>query len=155
MMKKLLRQQYRDQLASTSALASFTVPTEGWVRLVRKALGMTLRQLGHRMGVSTSAVARLERMEPEGRVTLAQLEKAAAALDCRVVYALVPDGPVEETLARQAERKARARVEKVSVNMALEKQQLTPQQIADRIAESSQRYLDNPPRDFWDDDPES
>ncbi|MEE4659139.1 MAG: mobile mystery protein A [Halieaceae bacterium] len=152
-MKKLVQKQYQQQVSATASLRTLAQPAEGWVRTVRKSLGMSLRQLAGRMGVSTSAVARMERQEPEGRITLAQLEKAASALNCRVVYALVPEQPVEEMLAEQARRKARMRVEKVNDSMALERQQLTDQQLADQIAERTRRYLDKPPKDLWDEEP--
>ena len=113
---------------------------------------MSLAQLGQRMGLTASAVSRMERYEPEGRVTLQQLEKAAQALHCRVVYALVPEKDVEELVSDQAMSKAEALVRKVDTTMALEDQQLSEEELNYKIAERAARYLEKPPKDFWVDD---
>lgn len=86
------------------------VPKTGWVRAIREALGMTRAQLGARMpsnrksvrGISTSAVQSLEKKEAAGTVTLGSLRRAAEALDCTLVYALVPNETLETTVQRQA-----------------------------------------------------
>jgi len=67
-------------------------PPQGWARAIRDALGMTKSQLARRMGVSSSTVAELERSEVRETITLASLRRLAKGLDCRVVYALVPNG---------------------------------------------------------------
>ena len=151
-MKSLVQRQYRQRVAETKALRNLVIPAEGWVRTVRKAFGMSLAQLGQRMGLTASAVSRMERYEPEGRVTLQQLEKAAQALHCRVVYALVPEKDVEELVSDQAMRKAEALVRKVDTTMALEDQQLSEEELNYKIAERAARYLEKPPKDFWVDD---
>ena len=58
---------------------------------------MTTRELAARMHVSQPAVTQLERSEITGRAQLGSLRKAAAALDCDLVYALVPRTPLEES----------------------------------------------------------
>ena len=67
-------------------------PEQGWARAIREALGMTKAQLARRMGVSVSTVAELERSEVRETITLASLHRVAKGLDCRVVYAIVPNG---------------------------------------------------------------
>ncbi|MDD5586178.1 MAG: transcriptional regulator [Alphaproteobacteria bacterium] len=77
-------------------------PHGGWLRAVREALGMSTRQLGRRLETCSSAVTRLEQSEAAGTIHLASLERAAEALGCKVVYALVPEkGSLHETLARR------------------------------------------------------
>ena len=65
-------------------------PARGWVRAVRDALGMTAEQLGERMGITQPSVNRLELSEAAGTIQLNTLRRAAEALGCEVVYALVP-----------------------------------------------------------------
>src|SRR5215217_7999866 len=65
-------------------------PHGGWVRAIRDALGMSAADLAERMGVTQSTVARLESSERDGRIQLDTLQRAADALDCDLVYALVP-----------------------------------------------------------------
>jgi transcriptional regulator with XRE-family HTH domain len=48
------------------------------------------KQLAARMGVSPARVSVMERDEQRGAVTLKMMQKAAEALGCEFVYALVP-----------------------------------------------------------------
>ena len=56
-------------------------------RLAQNLLG---QQLAARMGVSPARISVLERDEQKGAVTLKMMARAAAALECDFVYALVP-----------------------------------------------------------------
>ena len=111
-------------------------PRSGWVKAIRTALGMSQAALAGRLGVSGAAVAKLERAEMGGGITLAKLTEVAAALDCTVVYALVPNSSLEETVQRQARRVASARLGYVDSTMALEDQGVS----ADRRAEYLEVY---------------
>src|ERR1700722_10624100 len=73
-------------------------PPKGWLRAIRDALGMTTAQFGRRLGVSQPRIVELEQSEVTGGVTLHTLQRAAEALGCRLVYALVPDRPLAETV---------------------------------------------------------
>jgi transcriptional regulator with XRE-family HTH domain len=64
-------------------------PTGGWLRSVRDNLGITLTELANRLKVTPPAVRSFEQAEAEDRITLASLRRAAAAMDCDLVYALV------------------------------------------------------------------
>jgi predicted DNA-binding mobile mystery protein A len=99
-------------------------PLSGWVRAVRDALGMTRGQLAQRMGISVETVATLERSEARSTITLASLERLAAGLGGRLVYAIVPpEGSTFEQLVQErALAVARARLERVAHSMALEDQ---------------------------------
>ncbi len=98
-------------------------PRLGWVRAVRDALGMTTRQLASRMGVSQPSVVKLEQSEANGTVQLATLRRAADALNCDLVYALVPrEGSLEQTVLTQARHRATSLVDAVDRSMELEDQ---------------------------------
>jgi predicted DNA-binding mobile mystery protein A len=98
-------------------------PRLGWVRAVRDALGMSTRQLASRMGVSQPTVVQLEKSELNETIQLATLRRAADALNCDLVYALVPrDGSLERAVGTQALRRAQAIVRAVDRSMALEDQ---------------------------------
>ena len=66
------------------------IPPSGWVKAIRGSLGMTIRQLADRVGVGHGSIAELEKREPKKKVTLESLERVARAMDCKVVYAIVP-----------------------------------------------------------------
>jgi predicted DNA-binding mobile mystery protein A len=81
-------------------------PTSGWISSVREALGITLDQIGKQIGSSRQAVQQLERAEATDRITLSALRRAAEAMGCELVYALVPKSG---TFAELAERPVRDR----------------------------------------------
>jgi predicted DNA-binding mobile mystery protein A len=81
-------------------------PGHGWVREIRVALGMSTYELAVRMGIAQSRVCKLERAEVEGAIRLQTLGRVAEALNCRLVYAIVPDESLEHIVRYQAERKA-------------------------------------------------
>jgi predicted DNA-binding mobile mystery protein A len=79
---------------------------QSWVRTIRDALGMSTVELARRMGVTRSRVSQIERAEIDGTIHLSTLERAAEALNCRVVYFLVPIEPLEQMVWQQAFLKA-------------------------------------------------
>lgn len=79
-------------------LVKTPLPPKGWLRAVRDALGMTTVQFARRLGVSQPRIIELEQSEVSGVVSLNTLQRAAEALGCRFVYALVPEQPLEETV---------------------------------------------------------
>jgi predicted DNA-binding mobile mystery protein A len=97
-------------------------PQRGWIKAIREGLGMTSAQLATRMGIRQPSVAELEKSEAEKRVTLASLERVAEALDCRLVYMLVPNQPLSERLTKRADEMAEEQLAAVNQTMKLEKQ---------------------------------
>lgn len=65
-------------------------PEAGWLRAVREALGLTLADQARRLKVTPPAVRSFEQAEAGDRITLASLRRVAAAMDCELVYTLVP-----------------------------------------------------------------
>lgn len=108
--------------ADADALARLKRPARGWLRTVREALNMPQRELARRMGISQPSAQALERREASGTITLDSLERAADALGCDLVYALIPRQPLETTLREQAEKVARAQWGATEHTMALEDQ---------------------------------
>jgi transcriptional regulator with XRE-family HTH domain len=53
---------------------------------------VTQQALADALGCKRQACAQLERSEARGAISLYSLRKAAAAMDCELVYALVPRG---------------------------------------------------------------
>jgi predicted DNA-binding mobile mystery protein A len=101
----------------------FARPNGGWVSAIRQALGMSTRDLAARMGVTDSTVVRLEASERADRAQLNSLRRAAAALDCDLVYALVPRRPLEQVVREQAQYQALKALGEVRHTMLLEDQE--------------------------------
>ena len=98
-------------------------PSKGWMRSIRQALGVSSGELARRLGTSRQLPLQLEKGEAEDRITLKSLRAAANALDCDLVYALVPRaGSMKELIESRARTEARNRVVGVEHSMALENQ---------------------------------
>lgn len=100
-------------------------PPTGWLKAVRGALGISSRQLAQIVGTSSSAIIRLEEREPEGKVSLDLLNRAAQAMGCKVVYAIVPNDDSESLEAivdSRARLAAKELLKKVEHSMRLENQ---------------------------------
>jgi predicted DNA-binding mobile mystery protein A len=115
-------EQLDQRLAALRPLAEITRPARGWVRAIRETLGMTTRQLADRLGVSQPRIVQLEQSEAKGSITLDSLERAAQALGCRVVYALMPVKPLTDTIEERATLVAQEQLAAVEQTMLLEAQ---------------------------------
>ncbi len=108
-----------------SALRTDRAPRSGWIKAVRGALGMSARQLADRVGVQQSNITRLEEREPTGNITLERLAKAANAMNCKLIYAIVPNdrySDLEAIIDEQARDLAQRLVHRTEHSMRLEQQ---------------------------------
>lgn len=60
------------------------------LRAVRQAVGIPMKEIAERMGVSRSVVFDMEECEEKRTISLRSLERVAEAMECRVVYGIVP-----------------------------------------------------------------
>jgi len=98
-------------------------PSKGWIRSIRQALGLSAGELARRLGTSRQLPLQLEKGEAEDRITLKSLRAAANALDCDLVYALVPRaGSMQELMESRARAEVKDRVLGIEHSMALENQ---------------------------------
>ena len=125
----------------------YTPPVRGWIKAIREALGMSTAQLAKRLGVKQPSVVAIEQSEAKGTIELATLRRVAEALDCILVYALIPNQPLEATVRDRARAFARRRREPIEHSMLLEDQQVTA-----KVAEASLDEIlrETNPRLFWD-----
>lgn len=124
-------------------------PSAGWLRAIRQALGMTTRQLAKSVGVTQAAVVDAERTEAKGDITLATLQRYAAALGCELRYALVPLRPLEEMVEERADRIARDQVTRVRHSMALEDQSTGQERLEREVAALRRKLLEGKPSRLW------
>jgi predicted DNA-binding mobile mystery protein A len=126
-------------------------PPKGWLRAVRDALGMTTAQLGRRLGVSQPRIVELEHSEVSGAVTLHTLQRAAEALGCRLVYALVPERPLAEIVRERAEKVAARQSGAVEHTMRLENQAVQNKRASKELHRQLVEDLLRRPARLWDD----
>jgi predicted DNA-binding mobile mystery protein A len=97
---------------------------------------MSQAVLAERLGVSRAAVNKLERAELHGGITTGKLAEVASALDCTLVYALVPNSTLERTVRTQARTVAARLLGYAARTMALEAQDIDE----DRQTEAVERH---------------
>ena len=136
-----------NSLRNSEALAR---PQRGWIRAIREALGMTTTQLGKRMGVSQSTALGFEKGEVGKRITLQTLERAANALDCRLVYAFVPRKPLEEIVEERARTRAKKHMWAASHSMALENQRVDRKDEQDQLERLVRTLIDKSGSRLWE-----
>jgi predicted DNA-binding mobile mystery protein A len=149
--KNIVQQQYQRIVDAAASHEGLRTPSEGWMRTVRKALGMSGAQLAKRMGVTRARVAQAEHAELSGGATLKSMQAAAEAMGCRFVYAVVPEKRIEDVIMAQARKKAMALVGTASTHMALESQPLPNDKIAKEVERLTRELAQEMPPDFWSD----
>lgn len=125
----------------------YTAPVRGWIKGIREAIGMTTSQLAKRLDVKQPSVVAIEQSEAKGTIELATLRRVAEALDCTLVYALLPNQPLEATIRDRARTFARARRGPVEHSMLLEDQEVNRKNADARLDEI---VRETNPRMFWD-----
>ena len=150
-MRRLRVRQVDNLLEGLHQCLDTPMPRMGWVQTIRTALGMTTRQLAQRLGKNQSTVTRLEKNEAEGRITLASLNELANAFNCRLVYALVPQGDgLEVMLRKRVEAVAREHVSRVSHTMALEDQSASAPFNESQLRDLVDEMMRRPPNNLWE-----
>ena len=110
---------------------------------------MTRVQLAKRMGITPQSLAELERSEEASKIGVQSLERAAEALDCRLVYALVPNDSLQERVERRAQDIAAREIGAISHSMDLEDQKVEEGDDARRIRDFIAMTIRE--RDLWND----
>lgn len=142
--------QARQIERETSALPKVLVPTVGWIKTIRKTLGMNTRQLGERCGITSERIIRIEADEVSKRITMATLDKMAKAMNCKLVYAFVPNNGLVEFIEQTAGNKAKNSLTRISHHMKLEDQKTSDTAINEQIEALKDEMLRNNLKNIWD-----
>ncbi len=121
----LARWTLDQQLQPLRRMEPLLRPERGWIRAIREAVGMTTGQFAKRLGVTQPRVAVLERAEANDAVTLKSLRQAAEALDCVLVYSLVPRKSLEDLVKDRARFVADQQLARTDQTMRLENQEVS------------------------------
>jgi predicted DNA-binding mobile mystery protein A len=139
--RNLLLNQLDRKLEPYRAAGKVSRPAKGWIRALRQALGVSSGELARRLGTSRQLPLQLENAEAEDRITLKSLRAMAHALDCELVYALVPRaGSLHALIEDRARAEAKQRVLGVEHSMALENQ--SSGRIDEAIEAETRRLVD-------------
>lgn len=128
-------------------------PPSGWVKAIRGALGISSRQLADFLSVDHSAIVRMESREKQRKVTLELLDKAADAMGCKLIYALVPKDnydSLESIIDEKAMTVANEIVQKVEHSMRLEAQGRKEEDLKKRVNEIANNLKTQMDNRLWD-----
>ena len=128
-----LARKHLDRQFEEISLKGMTRPPKGWLRAIRDALGLTSRQVAARMGKNHSTIIALEKGEVAGTTSLNSLRHAAEAMNCTLVYAVVPNGSLEEMVRAQSRKAAEAQLNRVNHTMRLEDQAVTRSALTEQV----------------------
>lgn len=146
-MRQRARQRLDERLAPLKPENRLFPPPKGWIRAIRDAIGMTGPQFAARLKITPQSVADIEKSEATGSIQLKTLSRAAEALDCTLVYALVPKTSLEGAVEARARRIAMKDLQRVAHSMKLENQSVDDADLEDRIAAYVRDVIND--RDLW------
>jgi predicted DNA-binding mobile mystery protein A len=98
--------------------------------------------LASRLQITPPSLAKLERNELHETISIGKLAEVARAMDCQLVYALVPNSSLEETVQKQAELVAAKTLGYVSATMDLEDQSVGLERHSDQLAAQVRKVVD-------------
>lgn len=148
--KQLLISQLDRRMALFAGLKGQPIPGEGWIHAIRTALGMSLKQLSKRLGITPQGAKDLERREREGAVTLQRLRDAAAALDMQLVYGFVPkEESLDKLIEKRALQLAREIVMDTAHTMHLENQEIDPMALEEAVKKRAEKIKNELPKSLW------
>lgn len=150
-MRQLARKRLDERLAALRSLhpAVRLSPRGGWIRAIREALGMPRHELGRRMGVGEKRVMQLESGEARGKLTLESLARAAEALDCELMVALIPRRPLEQTVIDRRMQLAESWLKTRALHtMAMENQAVSLDDLPSQLLREIEQQF--PDERLWD-----
>ncbi len=124
-----------------------------WIKEIRNALGISPTQFAKLLGISRPSFLRLETNEGRQTIELQTLRRIASAINCQVIYALVPEpnyGSLESILKERARATARKIIDRVAKTMALESQSVQAQELDRQIQELADDLVRNLDKRLWD-----
>ena len=147
--RALARKHLDNKLDSIRRSGDVQRPPKGWIKAIREALGMSAEQLANRIGVTKPRVYEIEKAEISGSITLASLERAAHALECKLIYTLVPKLPLQKAVEMRALDIAKKRIRAASHTMILEDQALDEKELREQIEALAREISDQGDSGFW------
>jgi len=143
--------QLDKKIALFSGMKNLPVPGGGWIYSIRTAFGMSLKQLGKKLGITPQGAKDIERREAEGSLTLQRLREVAAAMDMQLVYGLVPkEQSLEKMIEKRAFQMAKDIVLKTSHTMHLEDQGVDQDALRDAIEKRAEKIKNELPKKLWE-----
>lgn len=142
--------QLDQQLLALKINHAEIMPHDGWVRSIRKALGITIKQLARRLHVDPSRVVKIETAELKGAVTLRTMQQTAEQLHCHFAYQLIPKTNLEAYVRSRAKKLAEDAIKRTAHTMDLESQSVNKEWLEEQIIEITQSLLQKSWKNLWE-----
>ena len=143
-------QQIEEAIRPFRPLVDTLPPRRGWIRAIQQALGITNRELARRLHLKPQSIEDMQEYEAKETIKLQTLRKLAEALNCRLVYAVIPNKPLEEMRLEQARRVAQRQLNPVAHSMSLEAQGVSDADQKSELDRLVEKLLAGNPRKLWE-----
>lgn len=151
---KMMRNQIEADLNNPEKLLRKPIPKVGWIKTIRKILGMTSSQLAKRLGCSQSNIIALEKREKEKTISLDALENTAQQMHCKLVYFFIPEKSFDEILYEKAKLIAQKKIQSIGHSMQLEEQGISEEQNKNQEEQYIKELLEGNLKLLWNDENE-
>ena len=149
--QKLILEQLDAKILQLKKAEGLVIPSSGWVFSIRQALGMSLRQLGNKMGITAQSVKEIEEREQNDTISLKVLRQFGKSLNLKLIYGFIPrDGSLENIIEKRAHELALEIVNRTSISMKLEDQENKSSRIQKAIKDKTIEIRNEMPRHLWD-----
>ncbi len=149
--RNLLLHQLDHKIKLFEKVGQVPVPSTGWIKAIRSALGMSMEQLGKKMSIKKQSIHDIEQREKDGTISLKSLREVAKAMDMQFVYGFIPnDDSLDALIERKAMEVAKRIVMRTSNTMKLEDQENSKERIENAIKERAQIIKKETPKILWD-----
>ncbi len=148
----ILRLQQTEALvAGFRGLLGTSVPRGGWVKTIASALGVSNVMLARRLRRKASqSVEDMLASEAAGTIKLNTLREMARALNCELLYAIVPAKPLQEIRRDRALSAARNILALTSHSMKLEDQAVSAEEQERAVQRLADKLLAGSARKLWE-----
>ena len=149
--QKLILEQVDRKIDQLRKVEELTIPSSGWVKAIRQSLGMSLRQLGLKLGITAQSVKEIEEREINETISVKVLKQFAHSLNMKFVYGFIPqDKSLEAMIESKAIEIATSIVSRTSISMKLEDQENSAERIKKAIDEKASEIKLEMPKYLWD-----
>jgi predicted DNA-binding mobile mystery protein A len=149
--QRLVMEQVDAKILQLRKVEKLLIPSSGWVYTIRLALGMSMRQLGNKMGITPQSVKEIEEREQNDTISIKVLRHFGKSLDLKLIYGFIPqDGSLEAIIEKRAFELAKEIVGRTSISMKLEDQENNPKRLQKAIKEKAAEIKFEMPKYLWD-----
>jgi len=148
--KELLIRQLDRNLAPFRNVLGI-LPDRGWIYTIRNTLGMTMAQLGRKVGVTKQNISLIEKRESEGAITINSLRELGNAMDMALVYGFVSHHEsIENMIEKRAIEIAKQIVNRTNNTMILEDQKVDYELLDNNLKSMAREIQETLPKYLWD-----